>query len=261
MLLGDADSTGHLGRLVCRTKYIEKDKNEGCLQFLEEAETDDGYATNPKELRCQFRGETELGGACARWSDEEKGFNDRRGVENDQMNRRDGRRYTLGDGFCGAGGISSGARAAGLRVDWGFDFDPAAIQTFSRNFYGARCEAVAAHEFVTIINQTEDFKVDILHVSPPCQTFSPYHVHQGQNDELNQATFFAIEELLKKVKPRIVTLEETFGLTRMLKHQDWFRAMVQMFTKLGFSVRWKVFNLCDFGLAQPRKRLIVFASW
>ena len=112
---------------------------------------------------------------------------------------------------------------------------------------------------MTVID--EDFQVDVLHLSPPCQTFSPYHVHQGKNDELNQATFFAIEELLKKVKPRIVTLEETFGLSRMLKHQDWLNAMIQIFTKLGFSIRWRVFNLCDFGLPQPRKRLFVVASW
>lgn len=87
------------------------------------------------------------------------------------------------------------------------------------------------------------------------------HTRPGQNDELNQATFSAVTELINKVKPRIVTLEETFGLTRQVDTLPWFTAMIQMFTKLGFSVRWKVFNLCDFGLPQPRKRLIIFASW
>ena len=169
------------------------------------------------------------------------------------------RRYTFGDGFCGAGGASMGAKAAGLRIDWGFDFDPAAIDSHRRNFHHTRCECVAAHEFVTAI--TEDFKVDILHVSPPCQPWSPIHVWEGKNDDLNEATFLAVGDIVKKVKPRIVTLEETFGLTRTVESMAWFRQMIQMFTKMGFSVRWKVFNLADFGLPQPRKRLFIFASW
>ncbi|KAL9131968.1 MAG: hypothetical protein Q9217_000248 [Psora testacea] len=32
-------------------------------------------------------------------------------------------RYTFGDCFCGGGGMSRGAIMAGLRVEWGFDFD------------------------------------------------------------------------------------------------------------------------------------------
>ena len=257
-------------RLVCRTKYVQLTKIEGCLQVLDQSEADEFYSIDPKELRFNFRGETENGGAWARWLEGEKDFdlNELRRSQdirhphvhasNTTSDERV-RRYTFGDAFCGAGGASRGAKAAGLRVDWGFDFDPAAITSYSKNFYRTRCEAIAAHDFAATIK--EDFRVDILHLSPPCQTFSPYHVHIGQNDELNSATFFAIEELLRKIKPRIVTLEETFGLSRLEKHKDWFKAMIQIFTKLGFSIRWKVFNLCDFGLPQPRMRLFVLASW
>ena len=260
-------------RLLCRTKLIRRSNSEGTLQTLGEGETDEGYRTDDSQLRCDFRGETEKGGICARWLDGERDFDERERVRVQDIdllnfsnyyntwarNNSQQRRYTFGDAFCGAGGASRGAKAVGLRVDWGFDFDPAAIDSYRRNFHKTRCEAIAAHEFVTVI--TEDFKIDILHLSPPCQTFSPMHSRQGKNDELNQGTFFAVEELLKKVKPRIVTLEETFGLTRTLDNLDWFHAMIQVFTKLGFSVRWKIFNLCDFGLPQPRKRLFVFASW
>ena len=277
------DYVMQFGRIVCRTKLVQANKNQGCLQFLEEAETDERCAGDPHQLRCDFRGETEKGGSCPRWLNGEEEFDE---VERERSRNIDilrfhhdlqptttarsmtdltgdgldkSRRYTLGDAFCGAGGASRGAKAAGLRIDWGFDFDPAAIDSYRKNFHRARCEAIAAHDFVTVIN--EDFQVDILHLSPPCQTFSPYHVHTGKNDELNQATFFAIEGLLMQIKPRIVTLEETFGLTTLLKHQEWFRSMIQTFSRLGFSVRWKVFKLCDFGLPQPRKRLFLLASW
>ncbi|KAL2038236.1 hypothetical protein N7G274_008885 [Stereocaulon virgatum] len=169
------------------------------------------------------------------------------------------RRYTFGDGFCGAGGVFMGAKGTGFRVKWGFDFDPAAIDSYRRNFYKTRCEAIAAHEFVTVL--ADDFKVDVLHLSPPCQPFSPIHVREGRNDEMNEATFLAVGDIVKNFKPRMVTLEETFGLTSKVDKMPWFTNMIAMFTKLGFSVRWKVFSLADFGLPGARKRLFVFGSW
>lgn len=273
------------GPLVCRTKQVLISKSEGYLQVLGCDEADDGYGLNDDDLRKNFRGETVKGGACKVWLPGEKSFdrNERAKCANIDLlhfNRRTPRlqnqdtsraddyavdgliteqRYNFADGFCGAGGASRGAKAAGLRVDWGFDYDRAAIDSYSRNFYGTRCEAIPVHEFVTIL--TEDFKVDILHISPPCQPFSPIHTRRGKNDELNQATFLAVADLIAKVKARVVTLEETFGLTLQVDALPWFKSIIQMFTKLGFSVRWKVFNLCDFGLPQPRKRLIIFASW
>jgi len=259
------------GQLVCRTRQLIVSKNNGYLQVLRDNEADEGYAMDDKDLRYRFRGDTKKGGACNKWLEGEKSFdrNERARCGNIDLlqfhrrmafdNDEDKPRYSFADAFCGAGGASRGAKAAGLRVDWGFDYDLAAIKSYHMNFYGTRCEQVAVHEFVTVL--TEDYKVDILHLSPPCQPFSPMHTRPGKNDELNQATFLAITELITKVKPRIVTLEETFGLTQQVDALPWFTAMIQMFTRLGFSVRWSVFNLCDFGLPGPRKRLIIFASW
>jgi len=256
------------GQLVCRTRQLLVSKNEGYIQVHKDHEADEGYAIDDEEIRRNFREETIKGGACKEWLTGEESFDRNERARCGDIDPRYDHssatdlskpRYKFADAFCGAGGASRGAKAAGLRVDWGFDYDPAAIDSYRRNFYGTRCEAVAVHEFVTVL--TEDFRVDVLHLSPPCQPFSPMHTRPGQNDELNQATFSAVTELINKVKPRIVTLEETFGLTRQVDTLPWFTAMIQMFTKLGFSVRWKVFNLCDFGLPQPRKRLIIFASW
>ena len=221
-------------RLICRWNYVKVSQNEGFLKKMSENESDNGCSIPQDRLRYSFRGDTTQGGG-------------------------DSRRYTFGDGFCGCGGASRGAHDAGLRVTWGFDQDPHCIATYYANFPHARCEGITASDFVTVLN--EDYKVDILHISPPCKTFSPAHTRPGRNDESNGASFLAIEELLKKARPRIVTLKETFGLTRTLDNLLWFNAMIQVLTKLGFSVRWKVFNLQDFGLPQPRRRLFLYASW
>ena len=258
-------------RLVCRWNYVKVSQNEGFLRKMSENESDDGCSIPQDSLRYSFRGHTRKGGDCRELLDTESAFDleermrcffiDPLGFHARPTTRHPRRqpRYTFGDGFCGCGGASRGAYGAGLRIAWSFDQDPHAIATYHANFPHAQCEGIAANDFATILN--EDYKVDVLHLSPPCQIFSPAHTRPGRNDESNGASFLATEELLKKTRPRIVTLEETFGLTRTLDNLPWFNAMIQVLTKLGFSVRWKVFNLQDFGLPQPRKRLFLFASW
>lgn len=68
---------------------------------------------------------------------------------------------------------------------------------------------------------------------------------------MNEATFLGIAAIIKKAKPRVVTLEQTSGL---LDRRDfWFTAMIHMIADLGFSVRWKMLNMADYGLAQGRR--------
>ena len=166
------------------------------------------------------------------------------------------RRYTFGDCFCGAGGMSRGAVSAGLRVKWGFDFNPAACQSYAMNFFRTPIYKVWADQFS---GAKGDHKVDSCHLSPPCQFFSDAHTIQGKDDDMNTASLFAIFNLLEKAKPRIVTLEQTSGLIR--RHALFFNAVINMFTSRGFSVRWKVMNCADFGLPQRRMRLFIIASW
>lgn len=101
--------------------------------------------------------------------------------------------------------------------------------------------------------------VDVLHLSPPCQVWSPVHTVPGQNDKQNFASLFACEELLKKSKPRMVTLEQTFGILHP-KFSQAFNSLIQMFTFYGYSVSWQLVEFQRWGLAQSRKRLIIIAA-
>ena len=166
-------------------------------------------------------------------------------------------RYSFADGYCGAGGMTRGAVMAGLRIVWGFDIDENAAKTWALNFPYAKIYQKWANEFAT--SEELGFKVDILHLSPPCQFWSPAHTTIGKNDEQNTASLFAITELLKKTRPRIVTVENTFGLER--SHLDYMNSMILQFTSVEYNVGWKVVNLKDYGLPQSRQRLIVIASW
>ena len=168
------------------------------------------------------------------------------------------RRYTFGDCFCGAGGVSRGAVQAGLRVEWGFDCNAYACTSYGLNNPFTSIYPLWAHDFCKDAND-RDFKVDICHLSPPCQFFSDAHTIMGKNDDINTASLFAISELVKKAKPRVVTLEQTSGLLR--RHEIYFNAVVLMFTSLGFSIRWKILNCADFGVPQRRMRIFMIVSW
>ncbi|KAL8856943.1 MAG: hypothetical protein Q9178_006532 [Gyalolechia marmorata] len=261
------------GRLVCRWKLrISVRPHSKSRPWIEKSiirmaatEADINSCLVDERLRRRWRGATLKMGSCASWFPGERDFDLKErnlhqtlGIPNsdrDGLGRQE-KRYTFGDAFCGGGGCSRGAKSAGLRVVWGFDSDLASIDSYAKNFFGARCEATPADVFISILN--EDFCVDILHLSPPCQPYSPAHTRPGQNDELNEATFFAVGEIIKKCKPRIVTLENTFGLAQ--RWPEWMDALIRIFTTLGFSVRWRVLNLAEYGLSQARRRLIVIAA-
>lgn len=111
------------------------------------------------------------------------------------------------------------------------------------------------------IQVTKDrlLRVDVLHLSPPCQYFSPAHTHQSVHDDTNIFALFGCHSLIDKLRPRLITLEQTFGITHE-RHHQYLRALIGDYTQLGYSVRWKVVRLCTWGLAQDRKRLIILAA-
>lgn len=149
---------------------------------------------------------------------------------------------------------------SGLQVKYGFDYDNCAGETWQHNFRSSRFYEQRADEFISFTQPASGFCVDILHLSPPCQVFSPIKVREGKNDESNFASLFAVRGLIEKVKPRMVTLEQTFGILHN-KHKAAFHALIRMFTDHGFSVSWQVVKFQNWGLAQSRRRLIILAAW
>tara|TARA_R110002060_G_scaffold39792_1_gene50972 strand:+ start:249 stop:710 length:462 start_codon:yes stop_codon:yes gene_type:complete len=139
---------------------------------------------------------------------------------------------------------------AGLHLKWGFDFNKHACLSWRANFLSSQCHQMAAHEFVDQAQRAADegnpdlMKVDILHLSPPCQFFSPAHTIDGPDDEMNVASLFAVQRVIDVSKPRIATLEQTFGIA-CPRFRFYFNALIQMFTTHDFSVRWAIVPLAQ----------------
>jgi len=119
-------------------------------------------------------------------------------------------RYIFGDAFCGIGGCSAGARKAGFDISWAFDGCGATCEVYADNFHNSDVFAAKADEFL-VLNK-DKLRVDLLHMSPPCQTWSKAHTIQGRNDDANSASLFAVKELLEVARPRIATVEQVPGL-------------------------------------------------
>lgn len=169
--------------------------------------------------------------------------------------------YTFGDSFCGAGGMSRGALDANLRLVWAFDNDTQAMDTYTANFirHGAKCMQISVDEFITWARGRQAL-VDVLHISPPCQPFSPAHTTPCDRDERNQACLFASHQLLEFTKPRVATIEQTWGLESYERNRDFFNALVCTFVSLGYSIRWSTLDCGQYGVPQIRKRLFIIAA-
>ena len=208
--------------------------------------------TDPGTLRFRWRGPTAPGGSHVR---------SRHSTNLDGSNETVMyQQYTFGDAFCGAGGVSSGAQAAGLCLRWAFDHDSAAVATYQKNFarHGVSC---FQHSVDVFLQQAAlaDRSIDILHMSPPCQPFSPAHTIPNEaKDEINQAALFSVLHLVQRIKPRVATVEETEGL--ISRHDQWFSVLINIFTSQGYSVRWRVVRCEQFGVPQTRKRLLIVAA-
>lgn len=182
--------------------------------------------------------------------------------------RRPGQKYTAADMFSGAGGVTTGAKQAGFRVLLAVDSWPRCNATYRANHPDVDLREVDIMDFCNDL--TDDYDdggneksakppLDLVHLSPPCQTWSPAHTVMGRNDPANMAALSACQHIVYKHRPRLVTLEQTFGMIQE-RHLPYFNALVQSLTRYGYSLQWRVFPLVQFGLPQNRKRLLMLGA-
>ncbi|KAK5949385.1 hypothetical protein OHC33_009558 [Knufia fluminis] len=194
---------------------------------------------------------------------------DRHWVDESEVLRETWRGYTpplkqdtdpilLCDGFCGGGGVSSGAKQAGVFIAIAFDHEGNKIATHQANFPDCQSMVIAAAEFLKIA-QKEGWRVDILHLSPPCQPFSSANTTPNmEKNERNTVPLLACSDIIKALRPRVVTVEEAPGIVS--RHHPWFYALLEQFTSLGFSLRWSNIKCSEFGVPQLRRRFIIIAA-
>ncbi|KAJ9489033.1 hypothetical protein VN97_g4246 [Penicillium thymicola] len=221
------------------------------IEWLNFSESDPGFGKPANQLRAEWRGQTVPFGE-ARASSEARDLERRDLIDLTAVDRA----YTFGDAYCGAGGVSCGAKQAGVKLQWAVDIDRYALETYQLNFDDVEVEHSDFFSFLT--NDPRFLRVDIAHCSPPCQTWSPAHTVPCPRDDANSACVFSAGSLLRESRPRVLTMEETMGLPQ--RFPVIFNRVVLDMVEFGYSVRWSVLGCDEYGVPQERKRLLVIAA-
>ena len=128
------------------------------------------------------------------------------------------------DLFCGAGGSSCGARAAGIEVVGGIDAWDQAAETFSLNFpdaevFNRRIDELSAKAVAATVGP-----IDILLASPECTNHS---VAKGAaaRCERSKRTAFDVIRFAKVWQPRWIVVENVVSMQRWDAYGEWFRSL------------------------------------
>lgn len=161
------------------------------------------------------------------------------------------------DLFCGAGGLSCGLAAQGIRVVAGIDVDPACQYPYEANHDGAKfllrdITTVSSEELNTLWSPGV---VRLLAGCAPCQPFSSY-ANTATVDKAKWRLLREFARLVDESRPDLVTMENVPRLQQAQPFKDFLRAL----KRGGYQVDYAVVNAADYGTPQQRKRLVLVAS-
>lgn len=151
--------------------------------------------------------------------------------------------------FSGIGGADLGAIAAGFEPCEAVEFDPQLAELHKANI-GGKCH-------VKNILDCDPFKfekVDLLHASPVCKSFSTANANKGEK-QLDIDCAKKVAEFIQVLQPSTFTLEnvQAYGKSKA------FNIILEMLYSQGYWVNYQVLNAADFSVPQSRRRLILIA--
>lgn len=155
------------------------------------------------------------------------------------------------DLFCGAGGSSYGARAAGAEIVAGFDAWQLAGNVYQDNFPEARFHHGPIETFTQkAIKSLGD--VDLILASPECTNHSPAKGNKPRCEK-SRETAFQVTRFARVLEPRWIVLENVVSMRNWKRYQNFLDELHY----LGYHTRAQVLTASDFGVPQRRRRLFI----
>ncbi|WP_147533026.1 DNA (cytosine-5-)-methyltransferase [Bacillus marasmi] len=170
--------------------------------------------------------------------------------------------------FAGVGGFRIGLeKTKGFDVVWGNQWEPSkktqdAFNCYSRNFEG---RGIHSNEDIASVNEQtlKDINVDLIVGGFPCQDYSVARSLSGEKgiEGKKGVLFWEIVRLTGELNPKYILLENVDRLLKSPSKQRGrdFSVMLAAFRDLGYSVEWRVINAAEYGQAQRRRRVFIFA--
>lgn len=156
------------------------------------------------------------------------------------------------DIFCGAGGSSAGARAAGVEVVAGIDMCPAATATFATNFPAAHVETSRLEDLPMEIFRERVGQIDLLLASPECRNHTCAK-GSAPRDEASRATAMQVVRYARLLRPRWLVLENVVYMRPWSR----YRELKSLLEDVGYRLAEYTLDASEFGVPQTRRRLFL----
>ncbi|MGO4552280.1 DNA cytosine methyltransferase [Lysobacter sp. 2RAF19] len=158
------------------------------------------------------------------------------------------------DLFCGGGGSSLGARAAGVQMVGAVDAWDVATATYKDNFPSAEVVTARLHARTGAALFSKVSSVDLLIASPECTHHS---IARGAKprDESSRRSGWYVMPFVRAYRPRWVVIENVSGMKRW----DGFAELIEELQEHYF-LRMQLLDAANFGVPQNRKRLFIMGD-
>ena len=168
------------------------------------------------------------------------------------MNARQTMHVRAVDLFCGAGGSSWGAQAAGAQIVAGVDMWGLAGSVFKDNFPHARFHESRLEDLKPKSLARELGAIDLLLASPECTNHSAAKGNRPRCEE-SRETAFQVIRFAEALGPRWIVVENVVSMRLWARYREFLGALAV----LGYHATEHVLNAADFGVPQNRRRLFI----
>lgn len=153
------------------------------------------------------------------------------------------------DLFAGAGGFSTGAAMAGVRVVWAANHWQAAVQVHANNHPNTAhaCQDLQQADWTQVPSH------DLLLASPACQGHSRARGKERLHHDAMRATAWAVVSAAECHLPAFVLVENVPEFSKWALYPAWCFAM----SALGYALSPMILDAADHGVAQHRRRLFI----
>ncbi len=159
------------------------------------------------------------------------------------------------DLFCGCGGFSSGAEAAGFKTSLAIDVDPILTSSVNVNHPGTLLKLGDISQLDSnILQQYAEKPIDVVIGGPPCQGFSSMGYRRV--DDPRRSLLGHFYRLVADVRPRLFIMENVEGLGYADARATLDEAL-QILPSRYRIVGPMILDAANFGAATKRRRLFV----
>ena len=159
------------------------------------------------------------------------------------------------DLFCGAGGSSWGARAAGSEIVRGVDAWDTAAKTYARNFGVGRSllHTMKPNTGADILGDVGS--IDLLLASPECTNHTCAKGNKPRCEKSKGTANYVIR-FARELEPRWIVVENVIHM----RGWEGYSNLIRRLERLGYIVRPEILDAQDFGVPQSRKRLFLLCD-